>query len=261
MIRKLGNNQEFLPLMNKQIQSTTNVLKSPGDYSLDPDIRLGYSYFITISWKPDSNFEGSPIPTQFNFEDQRISIALNYSEENIVYYGFRPQDSLYMHEAFHKGNYPFDLPSKDIYILINAVRTYKTKYRAHRPLGMVKNEPFIFDSNFESGNLDLVVRVKEGEYDLYMKPDSNTRGHHQWFYFSIQTQTSRHIKLNIVNFTKRNSLYTNGIRVSIFSEKKSQMAKKGKLPELYKDWHKGGNKIIYKLSKFSQELYRIAKIR
>jgi len=36
----------------------------------------------------------------------------------------------------------------------------------------------IFDANFESGNLDMVIKVKEFEYDLYMRVDTNTRGHH-----------------------------------------------------------------------------------
>ncbi len=36
----------------------------------------------------------------------------------------------------------------------------------------------IFDSNFESGNLDLVIKKKDLEYDLYMRVDTNTRGHH-----------------------------------------------------------------------------------
>jgi hypothetical protein len=35
-----------------------------------------------------------------------------------------------------------------------------------------------FDSNFESGNLDMVLKVKNFEYDLYMRVDTNTRGHH-----------------------------------------------------------------------------------
>lgn len=39
-------------------------------------------------------------------------------------------------------------------------------------------KPYIFDSNFESGNLDMVVQVAPREFDLYMRVDSNTRGHH-----------------------------------------------------------------------------------
>ena len=45
--------------------------------------------------------------------------------------------------------------------------------------------PLVFDSAFECDNLDRVIMVTETEYDLYMRPDTNTRGHHQWFYFKV----------------------------------------------------------------------------
>ena len=35
-----------------------------------------------------------------------------------------------------------------------------------------------FESNFESGNLDMVIKKSKFEYDLYMRVDTNTRGHH-----------------------------------------------------------------------------------
>jgi hypothetical protein len=75
--------------------------------------------------------------------------------------------------------------------------------------GLPTNE-LIFDSAFECGNLDQVVVAcsQTAEYDLYMRNDSNTRGHNQWFYFRITNITyTRRVRLNIVNFTKRNSLY------------------------------------------------------
>lgn len=50
---------------------------------------------------------------------------------------------------------------------------------------LVNEEELRFDSNFESGNLDMVVKTNPWEYDLYMRVDTNTRGHHQWFYFGI----------------------------------------------------------------------------
>jgi hypothetical protein len=34
----------------------------------------------------------------------------------------------------------------------------------------------IFDSDFESGNLDLAIE-QNNEYDLFVKVDSNTKGH------------------------------------------------------------------------------------
>lgn len=40
----------------------------------------------------------------------------------------------------------------------------------------IKND-FYFDSDFESGNLDLVYKNEKNEYNLYMRVDSNTVGH------------------------------------------------------------------------------------
>ena len=34
-----------------------------------------------------------------------------------------------------------------------------------------------FDSTFESGNLDAVVKTDNNEYDLFMRIDANTKGH------------------------------------------------------------------------------------
>jgi len=41
-----------------------------------------------------------------------------------------------------------------------------------------KGDYLEFDSKFESGNLDRVVVVSPKEYDLYMRSDTNMRGHH-----------------------------------------------------------------------------------
>jgi hypothetical protein len=82
----------------------------------------------------------------------------------------------------------------------------------------------VFNSTFECGNLDRVVKVKSDEYDLYMRADSNTRGHNQWFYFQITNITHRrHVRFNIVNFTKRNSLYEQGMQPCIHSRMKVQL--------------------------------------
>jgi len=53
------------------------------------------------------------------------------------------------------------------------------------------------------------LKTKEGEYDLFLRPDSNTVGHHIWFYFKVRNRIKgSKIRLNIVNITKRNALYT-----------------------------------------------------
>jgi hypothetical protein len=76
-----------------------------------------------------------------------------------------------------------------------------------------------FDSKFEGGNLDKVVIISPQEYDLYMRVDSNTYGHHQWFFYKIKTKGKvGKVKFNIVNFTKKRSLYENGMRICVCSQ-------------------------------------------
>ena len=122
-----------------------------------------------------------------------------------------------------------------------------------------QDQHLLFDSSFESGNLDMVIQVHPSEYDCYMRVDSNTRGHHQWFYFKVQNQKKvGTVKFNFVNFTKRQSLYMHGMRVNV----KSMLDiadQKAKLPEgtpvtslKNEGWVKTGANITYKLSKLSQ---------
>jgi len=68
------------------------------------------------------------------------------------------------------------------------------------------------DAQFESGNLDRVVMISSNEYDLYMRPDTNAIGHHQWFYFKVTSKKDLgSVKFNIINFTKNRSLYETGM--------------------------------------------------
>ena len=64
------------------------------------------------------------------------------------------------------------------------------------------------------------------EFDLFLRIDSNTRGHTQWFYFSIQngSKTGK-VTLNICNLTKANTLYDQGMRPYIFSKRKYEKYK------------------------------------
>lgn len=66
-----------------------------------------------------------------------------------------------------------------------------------------------FDGDFESANLDQVRQRSPSTFDLWMRNDSNGTGSLQWFYFRMKN-TSEFIdtaRINIVNFTKGNSLF------------------------------------------------------
>ena len=65
--------------------------------------------------------------------------------------------------------------------------------------------------------------VSPTEYDLYMRADTNTRGHHQWFYFKVTNRRKLvNIRFNILNFTKSQSLYEYGMKVCVCSTKEKE---------------------------------------
>jgi len=63
------------------------------------------------------------------------------------------------------------------------------------------DETLVFESRFESGNLDLAIKVSEDNYNLILQNDSLSYGHTQWFYFKVSnTRKGKHITFNILNF-------------------------------------------------------------
>jgi Cytosolic carboxypeptidase N-terminal domain len=59
----------------------------------------------------------------------------------------------------------------------------------------------IFESRFDSGNLDLAIKVDDGYYKLIMQNDSNTKGNCQWFYFKVSnTKQKSTTHFEIMNF-------------------------------------------------------------
>ena len=79
------------------------------------------------------------------------------------------------------------------------------------------NSRIKFNSTFESGNLDVVVKSSESEYDLYMRVDGNTKGHTSWYNFEITgMKKAEIIQLNICNFSKSRTLYERGMKPYIW---------------------------------------------
>ena len=68
----------------------------------------------------------------------------------------------------------------------------------------------------------MYTRVSELEYDLYLKVDSNTRGHRQWFYFSMKNEKPCTVKLHLYRFKKVYSLFQRGMRPYFRSRKHSK---------------------------------------
>ncbi len=72
----------------------------------------------------------------------------------------------------------------------------------------IKPSNLTFSSDFESGNLDVAIKINENEYDLFMRVDSNTRGHTNWYYFCVKNGPwLGSVKFNFCNFRRDRSLY------------------------------------------------------
>ncbi|BFZ04187.1 hypothetical protein BsWGS_07225 [Bradybaena similaris] len=96
----------------------------------------------------------------------------------------------------------------------------------------------IFESRFESGNLGKAIQVGENEYELWLRYDLYTNKHTQWFYFRVSnTRSDREYRFTIVNFMKPESLYNDGMRPVVYSEKDAALHKIG--------WVRGGHDIKY----------------
>ena len=174
-----------------------------------------------------------------------------------MYFGPRPEDSNELHSmiANRKGSYPYKFPkhssiaeykyTKKLQKAVSNLPCYQyedeeapfygmspelwnTKSRKLRPNFQ---DLVVFDSNFESGNLDRAVLVSQSAsmqvYDLYTRPDSNTSGYNQWFYFSVEPgptfPTHCVLQLRIVNLKKGQSLYTQGMKIKCFSKRQNSI--------------------------------------
>jgi hypothetical protein len=190
-----------------------------------PDMKFG--------WRPEVDVSTPPVPLFFDFLSHPYDEFRG--EDKIVYNGFRPKTSFQLHEEYSNkkwNSYTFSFPSH------YKIGNYKYEGAFEKLLkfwseeddreftGMnpiLMNSHFSFDSKFEGGNLDLVVKSfdKENYYQWFVRPDSNSNGNTHWFYFSVTNRYKEQtITLNIANLTKFTSLYEQGFRPSWFSYQK-----------------------------------------
>ncbi|XP_030418192.1 cytosolic carboxypeptidase 2 isoform X3 [Gopherus evgoodei] len=96
----------------------------------------------------------------------------------------------------------------------------------------------LFESRFESGNLQKAVRVGPYEYELTLRMDLYTSKHTQWFYFQVRnTRKGITYRFSIVNLMKPKSLYSMGMKPLLYSQRDAQTRGVG--------WRREGGDIRY----------------
>ena len=150
---------------------------SKKSYSLAPDMATG--------WKPRRaqriNFQNVfPINFPNLISDEVINhCTKKNSKYEIAYLGPRKQNSYKLHEdRSYENPYPLD----------KKVDTFMSERPGISKQYKVAPTNLQFNSDFESGNIDAAIRISEAEYDLFMRVDSNTKGHTNWYYFEVKNE-------------------------------------------------------------------------
>jgi ribosomal protein S24E len=85
------------------------------------------------------------------------------------------------------------------------------------------NETLLFESRYESMNLQRAIQISDYEYDLILNNDHGTTGHTQWFYFSVSNmKKNQSYKFNIVNMLKSDSLFNYGMSPVVYSTRDAE---------------------------------------
>ena len=92
------------------------------------------------------------------------------------------------------------------------------------------------------------------KYELFLHNDTNTSGYTQWFFFRVSNvKKGKTLNLNIMNFLRKTTKYSNGIKIWVYSRKNSEINKIG--------WHHTTEEVkyyknfLYKLNKGKKEYY------
>jgi hypothetical protein len=70
-----------------------------------------------------------------------------------------------------------------------------------------------------------------------LQNDVNTGGHTQWYFFRTTNRVPGEVRFNMLNLCKPDSLYNEGMKILVYSEKKAAQRDIG--------WHRAGTKIYY----------------
>jgi hypothetical protein len=254
------------------------------EFSLQNDTELGY--------RPRLDNIAGPLPFVFLAHNQaRVIRIMEELGDKCIYKGNRPKNSFDIHITNQAGGSLYEindpcfkvLTDKTIQGLLNKEQPSPLKRILSLPPinqvslvdGTIVPQPeaqnilpeqcnIAFDGNFENGNLDLAFRTTEGQYNLLTRPDTNSKGHTQWFFFKVRSTVKQTVQLNLINMVKPKSLFGRGAYPYIGYKDSAGKFVWGQLPDtcrlsytrtnLKYDISEGPKKRIYMTLSFSLEL-------
>ena len=103
--------------------------------------------------------------------------------------------------------------------------------------------------NLNNNNSDEIEK-----FELFLHNDTNTSGYTQWFFFRVSNvKKGKTLNLNIMNFLRKTTKYSNGIKIWVYSRKNFEKNNIG--------WHHTSEEVkyyknfLYKLTKGKKDYY------
>lgn len=226
----------LVPIEAEKAFCTDSFINSDQPNSTEPCTcrALSTDYIRT---KTNFPIVSTPIPLLYrDYTDHLFDLGKAYSKYPCVYHRPRTEDFSQFAENLLDPSLPVYGGNTE---QGDCLRHSKAQQqRLKREAQALSYSEFVFDSYFESGNLDRVVMVGPNEFHLFLTPDSNTQGYTQWFSFSVSNQhRGQSITLSLVNFTKNGSPFGRGMKPSVLSLARAR---------LYgTSWAKGGYDVSY----------------
>ncbi|CAG9326951.1 unnamed protein product [Blepharisma stoltei] len=119
----------------------------------------------------------------------------------------------------HIEKFNEDMPDSELEAFFKA-KAYKPcpEFKPEYSLEIPNDQTtLIFDSKFESGNLDKVIKLSDFEYKLFIRSDTETSRHNHWYYFSVKNFRPITVTFRIENMLKRDPLYRAGMKPLVWS--------------------------------------------
>ncbi|XP_053678950.1 cytosolic carboxypeptidase 2 [Anopheles nili] len=179
----------------------------------------------------------------------RWPIECQVLEERVYHLDDAPETPEPYYQPTGKELQPRPVGEENGIIVYNYNPTSAVHYFSRSTVGGSKAQPaahptpldpddLVFESRFESGNLGRAIKITPTYYELYLRPDMYTNRHTQWFYFQVKNTKAKVVyRFSIINLTKPDSLYKEGMRPLMYSTMDAECNQVG--------WRRCGDNIAY----------------
>ncbi len=158
--------------------------------------------------------------------------------ERIEKLGLNIDDLVEFESHFESGNLQLAFIGEPLDLIKNNDTDKKNETNCifNSPVNLINNSINIntinssINDTYNNNNTSNEVKneKKIEKYELFLHNDTNTSGYTQWFFFRVSnTKKDKTINLNIMNFLRKRTKYSNGIKIWCYSRKNAEINKIG----------------------------------